>query len=92
MKTVFLYEWANVRLSQIDRNSAIYREGQAMLNAVRDDFSRIDGLNVITADHLAMDVDREIAIIDLNQQLTDGKTLNELLASTESSCCSRTSL
>jgi two-component system, NtrC family, response regulator AtoC len=39
---------------------------------------------VITADHLAMDVDREIAIIDLNQQLTDGKTLDEVLASTES--------
>ncbi len=39
---------------------------------------------VITADHLAMDVDREIAIIDLNQQLTDNKTLGELLAATES--------
>jgi DNA-binding NtrC family response regulator len=39
---------------------------------------------VITADHLAMDVDREIAIIDLNQQLTDGKTLDEVMASTES--------
>jgi len=39
---------------------------------------------VITADHLAMDVDREIAIIDLNQQLTDGKTLDEVLSAVES--------
>src|SRR3954452_9523774 len=38
---------------------------------------------VITADHLAMDVDREIAIIDLNQQLTDGKALAELLVKVE---------
>jgi two-component system response regulator AtoC len=38
---------------------------------------------VITADHLAMDVDREIAIIDLNQQLTNGSTLSEVLAATE---------
>ena len=38
---------------------------------------------VITADHLAMEVDREIAIIDLNQRLTDGTTLAELLAATE---------
>ena len=39
---------------------------------------------VITADHLAMEVDREIAIIDLNQQLTDGRTLTDVIASTES--------
>src|SRR2546423_2933470 len=39
---------------------------------------------VITADHLAMEVDREIAIIDLNQQLTNGKTLSDVVASTES--------
>jgi two-component system response regulator AtoC len=38
---------------------------------------------VVTADHLAMDVDREIAIIDLNQQLTFGKTLSDVVASTE---------
>jgi two-component system, NtrC family, response regulator AtoC len=38
---------------------------------------------VITADHLAMEVDREIAIIDLNQQLTNGKTLSDVMASTE---------
>jgi len=38
---------------------------------------------VITADHLAMDVDREIAIIDLNQQLTNGSTLSEVVAATE---------
>ena len=38
---------------------------------------------VITADHLAMEVDREIAIIDLNQQLTNGKTLSDVVASTE---------
>jgi two-component system, NtrC family, response regulator AtoC len=38
---------------------------------------------VITADHLAMEVDREIAIIDLNQRLTDGTSLAELLAATE---------
>ena len=31
---------------------------------------------VITADNLAMEADREIAIVDLNQQLTDGKTLD----------------
>ena len=30
-----------------------------------------------------MDVDREIAIIDLNQQLTDGKSLAEVLSSVE---------
>ena len=39
---------------------------------------------VITADHLAMEIDREIAIIDLNQQLSDGKTLSDVLASIES--------
>src|SRR5215216_3183098 len=38
---------------------------------------------VITADHLAMEVDREIAIIDLNQQLTNGKTLSDLLVKVE---------
>jgi two-component system response regulator AtoC len=38
---------------------------------------------VITAEHLAMEVDREIAIIDLNQRLTDGTTLPELVATTE---------
>jgi two-component system response regulator AtoC len=38
---------------------------------------------VITADHLAMDVDREIAIIDLNQQLTNGNTLSQVVAATE---------
>jgi two-component system response regulator AtoC len=38
---------------------------------------------VITAEHLAMEVDREIAIIDLNQRLTDGTSLSELLAATE---------
>jgi two-component system response regulator AtoC len=38
---------------------------------------------VITAEHLAMEVDREIAIIDLNQQLTHGKTLSDVVASTE---------
>src|SRR5215210_4631766 len=32
---------------------------------------------VITADHLAMEVDREIAIIDLNQQLTNDKPLTD---------------
>jgi len=39
---------------------------------------------VITAEHLAMEVDREIAIIDLNQRLTDGTTLTDLLAAVES--------
>ncbi len=38
---------------------------------------------VITAENLAMEVDREIAIIDLNQQLTNGTNLTDLLASTE---------
>jgi two-component system response regulator AtoC len=38
---------------------------------------------VITAENLAMEVDREIAIMDLNQQLTNGTTLADLLASTE---------
>ncbi len=38
---------------------------------------------VITAEHLAMEVDREIAIIDLNQQLTNGRTLDDVVASTE---------
>jgi two-component system response regulator AtoC len=33
---------------------------------------------IITADHLAMEVDREIAILDLNQELTNGRTLGEL--------------
>jgi len=33
---------------------------------------------IITADHLAMEVDREIAILDLNQELTNGRTLSEL--------------
>jgi two-component system response regulator AtoC len=39
---------------------------------------------VITAENLAMEVDREIWIMDLNQQLTNGTTLADLLASTES--------
>jgi two-component system, NtrC family, response regulator AtoC len=38
---------------------------------------------VITAENLAMEVDREIAIIDLNQQLSNGKTLADVVASTE---------
>jgi two-component system response regulator AtoC len=38
---------------------------------------------IITAENLAMEVDREIAIIDLNQQLTHGKTLSDVVASTE---------
>jgi two-component system response regulator AtoC len=38
---------------------------------------------VITAENLAMEVDREIAIIDLNQQLTNGTNLADLLAATE---------
>jgi two-component system, NtrC family, response regulator AtoC len=38
---------------------------------------------VITADHLAMEADREIAIVDLNQQLTDGKTLEDLFTMVE---------
>jgi len=38
---------------------------------------------VITADHLAMEVDREIAIIDLNQQLTAGTVLPDLLVKVE---------
>jgi two-component system response regulator AtoC len=39
---------------------------------------------VITAENLAMEVDREIWIMDLNQQLTNGTPLADLLASTES--------
>jgi two-component system response regulator AtoC len=39
---------------------------------------------VITAEQLAMEVDREIAIIDLNQRLTDGTSLSDLLVGTES--------
>jgi DNA-binding NtrC family response regulator len=39
---------------------------------------------VITAENLAMEVDREIWIMDLNQQLTNGTSLVDLLASTES--------
>ncbi|MDQ3809424.1 MAG: sigma-54 dependent transcriptional regulator [Chloroflexota bacterium] len=38
---------------------------------------------VITAEHLAMEVDREIAIIDLNQHLTSGTTLPDLLVKAE---------
>jgi len=38
---------------------------------------------IITAENLAMEVDREIAIIDLNQQFTHGKTLSDVVASTE---------
>jgi DNA-binding NtrC family response regulator len=38
---------------------------------------------IITAENLAMEVDREIAIIDLNQQLTHGKTLSDVVASIE---------
>jgi two-component system, NtrC family, response regulator AtoC len=38
---------------------------------------------VITAENLAMEVDREIAIIDLNQQLSNSKTLADVVASTE---------
>ncbi|MGI9146301.1 MAG: sigma-54-dependent transcriptional regulator [Chloroflexota bacterium] len=39
---------------------------------------------VITAENLAMEVDREIWIMDLNQQLTNGTSIADLLASTES--------
>jgi two-component system, NtrC family, response regulator AtoC len=38
---------------------------------------------VITADHLAMEIDREVAIIDLNQQLTHGTSLPDLLVKAE---------
>jgi two-component system, NtrC family, response regulator AtoC len=38
---------------------------------------------VITADHLAMEADREVAIVDLNQQLTDGKSLGDLFTMVE---------
>jgi transcriptional regulator with PAS, ATPase and Fis domain len=38
---------------------------------------------VITPELLAMEVDREIAIIDLNQQLSNNKTLTDVLTSTE---------
>jgi two-component system response regulator AtoC len=38
---------------------------------------------VITAEHLAMEIDREVAIIDLNQQLTHGTSLPDLLVKTE---------
>jgi len=38
---------------------------------------------VITADNLAMEVDREIAIIDLNQQLSAGTVLPELIVKVE---------
>ncbi len=38
---------------------------------------------VITAEHLAMEIDREVAIIDLNQQLTHGTSLPDLLVKAE---------
>jgi two-component system response regulator AtoC len=38
---------------------------------------------VITMDHLAMEADREVAIVDLNQQLTNGKTLDDLFTMIE---------
>ena len=53
---------------------------------------------VITAENLAMEVDREIAIIDLNQQLTNGKTLvgragvDRERAISSARCCARTAI
>jgi two-component system response regulator AtoC len=38
---------------------------------------------VITAENLAMEIDREVAIIDLNQQLTHGTSLPDLLVKAE---------
>ena len=46
--------------------------------------SRHLSFSEITAENLAMEVDREIWIMDLNQQLTNGTSLADLLASTES--------
>jgi two-component system, NtrC family, response regulator AtoC len=39
---------------------------------------------VITRDHLAMEIGREIAIIDLNQELSNGRSLSDFMSEMES--------
>jgi two-component system, NtrC family, response regulator AtoC len=47
---------------------------------------------VITSEHLLLDADREIAIIDLNQELSNGKTLSDVMAEVESRLIQRAML